>query len=147
MFLPSYFSIFLCAMTCLSLTLCKTFFKNVQKKNVSIPMMDEKKLHIREFQMYFLLSRSIFQISLKYIKLVIPKILSILVLCSLILTSKLRETPPPTKLPLPPTIYPPHQNKKFLTPPPPAKTMILLIFNFQFLLLTIDIYKKHNTEF
>ena len=82
MFLPSYFSIFLCAMTCLSLTLCKTFFKNVQKKNVSIPMMDEKKLHIREFQMYFLLSRCIFQISLKYIKLVIPKILSILVLCS-----------------------------------------------------------------
>ena len=24
--------------------------------------------------------------------------------------------------------------------------MILLIFNFQFLLLTIDIYKKHNTK-
>ena len=53
----------------------QNFFQKRPKKNVSIPMMDEKKLHIREFQMYFLLSKCIFEISLKYIKLVIPKIL------------------------------------------------------------------------
>ena len=92
-------------------------FKTFQK-NVSIPRIDEKKLHTREFQLKCIggnmrckllqksstgkttecskhlrhiviekdifseLNRCIFQISLKYIKLVIPKILFILVLCN-----------------------------------------------------------------
>ena len=49
MFLPSYFSIFLCVITCLSLTLHKKL-QNLPK-NVSITRMDEKKLHTREFQL------------------------------------------------------------------------------------------------
>ena len=89
------------------------------KKNVSIPRMDEKKLHTLEFQLngiggkmrckllqkrstgkttecskhlrhiaiekdiFSELNRCIFQISLKHIKLVIPKILFILVLCTM----------------------------------------------------------------
>ena len=88
------------------------------QKNVSMPRMDEKKLHTQEFQLKVsggnmrckLLQKSFtgnitecskhlrhiatekdilselnrfnFQLSLKYIKLVIPKILFILVLCS-----------------------------------------------------------------
>ena len=88
------------------------------KKNVSMPRMDEKKLHTQEVQLTASggsmrckllqkrftgkttecskhlrhiaiekdilseLNRCIFQISLKYIKLVIPKILFVLVLCS-----------------------------------------------------------------
>ena len=114
MFSPTYFSIFLCLMTCLSLTPC---FKTFQEKCFN-GWMDEKKLHTREFQLkgsnrnmrskllqkrftgkttecskhlchiviekniLSELNRCIFQMSLKYIKLVIPKILFILVLCS-----------------------------------------------------------------
>ena len=37
-------------MTCLSLTLCKKTLKPSQK-NVSIPRMDEQKLHTQEFQL------------------------------------------------------------------------------------------------
>ena len=109
MFLPLCFSIFFCVMTCLSLTLHKKTLKPSQK-NVSMPRMDDKKLHIREFQLkgsgrnmrckllqkrftgkttecsihlhhiaiekdiLSELNRYIFQISLQYIKLVIPKI-------------------------------------------------------------------------
>ena len=50
------------------------------------------------------LNRCIFQISLKYIKLVIPKVLFILVLCSFNFYFKITwpPPPPPTKLPPPP---------------------------------------------
>ena len=51
------------------------------------------------------LNRCVFQIPLKYIKLVIPKIFFILVLCSLIFTSKLRDPLPP----LPPNKLTPQQ--------------------------------------
>ena len=60
------------------------------------------------------LNRCIFQISVEYIKLVIPKILIILVLCSLIFTLKLRDLPPPNKTP-------PHTKIK-ISDPPPAKS-------------------------
>ena len=50
-------------------------------------------------------NRCIFQISLKYLKLVFRKMLFILVLCNFSFTSKLCG--PPTKLPPSPTIYPP----------------------------------------
>ena len=105
MFLPSYFSIFLCVMQ-------KTLKPS---KKLSIPRMDEKKLHTLEFQLkgagenmrcfkkrstekptqsskhlrhitigkdIFSELRCIFQISLEYIKSVIPKILFILILCN-----------------------------------------------------------------
>ena len=52
------------------------------------------------------LNRCIFQISLKYIKLVIPKILFILVLCSFNFYFKI-TWPPPQKITLP------YQNKNF----------------------------------
>ena len=61
------------------------------------------------------LNRCIFQISTKYIKLVIPKILFVLVLCRFNFYFKITQPPPPpppTKL-TPPTIYP------FPHPPPP----------------------------
>ena len=61
-------------------------------------------------------NRCIFQISLKYIKLVIPKIHFILLLCSFNFYFKITCPPPPqTKLPPPP----PHN-----TPPPPPKLKI-----------------------
>ena len=41
---------FLCVMACLSLTLCKKTLKPSQK-NVSMPRMDERKLHTQEFQL------------------------------------------------------------------------------------------------
>ena len=50
------------------------------------------------------LNRCIFQISLKYIKLVIPKILFMLVLCSFNFYFKIMWPLPLTKLPPPPTI-------------------------------------------
>ena len=114
MFLPSYFSIFLCVMQ-------KTLKPS---KKLSIPRMDEKKLHTLEFQLkgaggnmrcfkkrstekttqcskhlqhitigkdIFSELRCIFQISLEYIKSVIPKILFILVLSNFNLTSKLHD--------------------------------------------------------
>ena len=127
------------------------------KKNVSIPRMDEKKLHTLEFQLngiggkmrckllqkrstgkttecskhlrhiaiekdiFSELNRCIFQISLKYIKLVIPKILFILVLCRFGFYFKVTWPPPPlapTKLPLStkikiPEPHPPPQQRKF----------------------------------
>ena len=130
---------------------CAKNFKTYQN-NVSIPKMDEKKLHTREFQLkgigrnmrrnllqkrsavkttecskhlrhiatekdiFSELTRCIFQISLKYIKLVIPEILFILVYWYyeiLIFTSKLRD--PHNKIT-------PHQKKISDTPSPSAKT-------------------------
>ena len=58
------------------------------------------------------LNRCIFQISLKYIKLVIPKILFILVLCSFDFYFKI------TRLPLPNKVNPPPHQKKNFCPPP-----------------------------
>ena len=127
---------FLCVMTCLSLTLCKKCFnsqngwektsypgisaegyqqkhemkvasKNIYWKNNSVP----NTCNISPLKTIFFseLSRCIFQISLKYIKLVVPKILFILVLCNLNfyfkitwpLTNKITLTPnnitPPSK--------------------------------------------------
>ena len=55
------------------------------------------------------LNRCIFQISLKYIKLVIPKILYILVLCSLNFYFKIMWPPLP------------YQNKNFWPPPLPSE--------------------------
>ena len=116
-------------------------------KNLSIPRMDEKKLHTWEFQLkginrnmickllqkrpigkatecskqlrhiaiekdiFWELKRCNFQISLNYIKLVIPKILFILVLWNFNFYFKFMW-PPPTKLPPPPL----HQNKNFWPP-------------------------------
>ena len=59
------------------------------------------------------LNRCIFQISLKYIKFVIPKILLILVLCNFTwpLTNKIRPLPPTNIIP-----SLPHQNKNFWSP-------------------------------
>ena len=132
------------------------------KKNVSIPRMDKKKLHTREFQLkgigrkmtckllqkrptgkttecsrhlrhiviekdiFSEVKRCIFQISLKSIKLVIPKIVFILVICSFNFYFKI--TWPPTKITPPPTkikISDPHPSSKDffeifnLTPLPP----------------------------
>ena len=100
-------------------------YNEKKEEKVSIPRMDEKKLHTQEFQLkgisrnmrckllqkrstgkttecskhlrhiaiekdiFSELNRCIFQISLKYIKLVIPEILFILVLCNFNFTSKL----------------------------------------------------------
>ena len=60
------------------------------------------------------LKRCIFQVSLKYIKLVIPKILLILLLISFNFCFKIMWPPP----------LPFHQNKNFQCPPPPAKTFL-----------------------
>ena len=129
-------------------------FKTFQQKKVSIPRMDEKKLHTWEFQLKSisksmrckllqkrstgkttecskhlrhiaiekdifsgLNNRCIFHISLKYIKLAIPKILFILILSSFDFYFKITwPAPPPTKIktsdPLAKTFL------KFLTPPP-----------------------------
>ena len=141
-------------MTCLSWTLRKKF-KTFQK-NVSVPRMDEKKLHTREFRLkgigenmrckllqerstwkttecpkhfqhiaierdiFLELNRFIFQISLKCIKLVIPKILFILVLYDFNFYFTIMWPPPPTKVPLPPNkpnLGGGHQNKNFQLPP------------------------------
>ena len=97
------------------------------EKNVSMARMDEKKLHTWEFQLkrssrntrckllqkrftgkttychwkniLSELNRSIFQIPLKYIKLVIPKTLFILVLCSFNFYFKIKWPPPPQQYP------------------------------------------------
>ena len=139
MFLPLCFSIFL---RCDDLSFINTTQKNFKTfpKNVSMPKMDDKKLHTQEFQLkgssrnmrckllqkrftgkttecsihlYHIaieknilseLNRCIFQISLQYIKLVIPKILFILVLCSFNFYFKImcpapnKITPTPTKI-------------------------------------------------
>ena len=69
-------------------------------------------------------NRCIFQISLMYIKLVIPKILFMLVLCSFNFYFKITWPPHPTKL-IPP---PPQQNKNFWTPPPPPQQRLFWSF-------------------
>ena len=75
------------------------------------------------------LNRCIFQISLKYIKLVIPKIVFILALCNFNFSFKFTWTrppsphPPPNKINPPQQYNPPNQNKNFW-PPPPAKTFL-----------------------
>ena len=127
-------------------------FKTFQK-NVSIPRMDKRKPHTREFHLKSIggnmrckllqkrstrkttecskhlrhiaiekyifseLNRCIFQISLKYIKLVILKILFVLVLCSFNFYFKITDPPHQNKI-----IWPPQQTfLKFLTPLPHSK--------------------------
>ena len=138
MFLSSCFSVFLCVMTCLSLTLHKTllnlpkkmfqclgwmrknfihgnfswsiaaetwdascFKKGLLEKPQSVPntcaILPLKKI----FYQNLTVNRWIFQIPLKYIKLVIPKILFILVLCSFNFYFKIMWSSP-TKLSPPP---------------------------------------------
>ena len=105
MFLPSYFSIFLCVMTCLSLTLrkkllnlpkkmfqCWGFQLKSSSRNMRCKLLQKKftgkitecSKHLRhiaiEKNILSELNRCIFEIPLKYIKLVIPKILFLLVL-------------------------------------------------------------------
>ena len=128
------------------------------KKNVSMPRMDEKKLHTREFQLkgsggnmgcnmhqkrftgkrtecskhlchiaikkdiLSELNRCIFQISLKCIKLVIPKILFVLVLWSFNFYFKITWPHPPNKINSPPP--PPTTKIKTSDLPPPAKTFL-----------------------
>ena len=60
-----------------------------------------------------------FQISLTYIKLDIPKILFILVLCSFHFYFKITWPPPPTELTPSPNNITPYQNKNFWHSPPP----------------------------
>ena len=120
-----------------------------------MPRMDEKKLHIWEFQLkrssrnmrckllqkrftgkttefskhlrhiaigkdiLSKLNRCIFQIPLNYIKLVIPKILFILVICSFVFYFKITwPPPPPTKLKF--LILPSSKDfSEIFNPPPP----------------------------
>ena len=73
----------------------KTFQK--KKKNVSMPRKNEKKLHTQEFQLKCIGGnmRCSFQIYLKFIKLVIPKIPFILVLYSFNFYFKITCPPSP----------------------------------------------------
>ena len=71
------------------------------------------------------LNRCIFQMPLKYFKLVISKILFIMVLCSF--TFYFKITLPP--FPLPPPPPPPKKKLKFLPPPPPPAAKTSEIFN------------------
>ena len=64
------------------------------------------------------LNRCIFQISLKYIKLILPKILFILILCSFSFYFKIMWPPSQTIWSTPP-------KQKFLTPPPPPAKIFL----------------------
>ena len=89
----------------------KVYWKNNRVFQTLVPYC-----HWKIYFIYQNLTDAFFQISLKYIKLVIPKILFILVLCSLIFTSKLLD--PPNK------INPPPPKKKFVMPSPPAKTFL-----------------------
>ena len=132
MFFPSYPSIFLCVLTCLSLILHKkleNFLKEcVDEKKNFIPWkfswrvpaktwdascfkkgLLEKQQSVPNTCNISLLKKIFFQnltdAFFKYIKLVIPKILFILVLCNFNFYFKIMWPSPQTKLP-PPTIYP-----------------------------------------
>ena len=153
MFLPSCFSILLCVMTCLSLTLQKKNFKTSRKmfqcpgsirknfipgnfswrvaaetsdascfkKGLLEKQQCSKHLHHIAIEKDILseFSRCIFQVSLKYIKLVIPKILFILVSCSFNFYFKIMWPPPPQETYLPNNQqYKPPSKINFLTPPP-----------------------------
>ena len=127
-------------------------FKTFQK-NVSIPRMDKRKPHTREFHLKSIggnmrckllqkrstrkttecskhlrhiaiekyifseLNRCIFQISLKYIKLVILKILFVLVLCSFNFYFKITDPPPPKQN----YLTPPADFSEIFNPPSPLQ--------------------------
>ena len=108
-------------MACLSLILCKKLLKS-SKRIVSIPNMDEKKLDTWEFQLEGInrIQNLADALSLKYIKLVIPKILFILVLCSFNFYFKVTWLPQ-QRYPSPQQYNPLLKNKNFWPPPlPPA---------------------------
>ena len=84
----------------------KFYWKNNRVFQKLAPYWHWKRYFIRTY-------RCIFQIFLKYIKFVIPKILFILVLCSFNFYFKITWPRP--------TIYPPPPKEKFLPPPPPSK--------------------------
>ena len=95
--------------------------KIFQKKIVSVPSMDERKLHTPEFQLKGIgrkqnLADALYQ---KYIKLVIQKILFILVLCSFHFYFKITWLPQ-QNYPFPNNITP--LSKIKISDPPPAKT-------------------------
>ena len=93
-------------------------------ERTSIGKTTECSKHLRhiaiEKDIFSELNRCIFQISLKYIKLVIPKILFILALWNFNFYLKITLLPPSTKLPHPhhPKISPLPPKQKFLTPYP-----------------------------
>ena len=102
--------------------------KLLQKRSTGKTKEWSKHLQQIAFEKYIFseLNRCIFQTSLKYIKLVIPKILFILKLCNFNFYFKISWPPlPPSKKKLipPKNTPPPHQNKNFW-PPPPAKTFL-----------------------
>ena len=82
-----------------SLTLCKKLLKTFKKNCFNSHDGWEKTLYLgiaaEGYRQNTELSRCIFQISLKYIELVVPKILFILVLCRFNFYFKIMLTPPP----------------------------------------------------
>ena len=85
--------------------------------------MDERKPHTREFQLKDIdrIQNLADALSLKYIKLVIPKILFILVLCRFNFSFKLCDPLPLNITTLPTNNITPHSKIKISDPPPPNK--------------------------
>ena len=109
-----------------SLTLCKKLLKTFKKNCFNSHDGWEKTLYLgiaaEGYRQNTELSRCIFQISLKYIELVIPKILFILVLCRFNFYFKIMLTPPPQQNyidPRPNNITPPTKIK--ISDPPQQK--------------------------
>ena len=97
--------------------------KLLQKRSTGKTTEWSKHLQHIAFEKYIFseLNRCIFQTSLKYIKLVIPKILFILELCNFNFYFKISWPSPPLLkkqlIPLKNTSPPPAPKQKFLTPP------------------------------
>ena len=101
--------------------------KLLQKRSTGKTTEWSKHLQHIAFQKYIFseLNRCIFQTSLKYIKLVIPKILFILKLCNFNFYFKISwPSPPPKKKLIPPKNTPPPSTKTKISTPPPAKTFL-----------------------
>ena len=114
-FIPGNFSQSIAAETRDAICLQKSLLEKQQNVPNTCTILPLKKIF---YQNLLNLNRCIFQIPLKYIKLVIPKILFILVLCSFDFYFKI------TRLPLPNKVNPPPHQKKNFCPPPPAETFL-----------------------